>query len=60
MTAKQAINADCKEYEERGQAFTVAQIEELSFALFEEKKDELLRELEARVRKTSMPFAHCS
>lgn len=46
MTAKQAINADCKEYEERGQAFTVAQIEELSFALFEEKKDDLLRELE--------------
>ncbi len=56
MTAKQAINADCKEYEERGKTFTVAQIEELSFALFEEKKDELLRELEASCAENKYTF----
>ncbi len=33
------------------ETFTVAQIEELSFALFEEKKEELLRELEALLRR---------
>jgi len=47
MTADQVVTADCKEYEERGQRFSVAQIEELSFALFESKKHALLDELEA-------------
>jgi len=47
MTPEQAISADSKEYEERGQSFSAAQIEELSFALFEEKKQELLDALAA-------------
>jgi len=47
MTPEQAITADCKEYEERGERFSVSQIEELSFAHFEEKKQGLLEALEA-------------
>jgi Inorganic pyrophosphatase/exopolyphosphatase len=46
MTTDQAVGADCKEYEESGEKFTVAQIEELSFSHFEEKKDALLESLE--------------
>ena len=46
MTPDQAITADCKEYEERGQKYSVAQIEELSFAHFEGKKAELIEALE--------------
>ncbi len=42
MTAEQAINADCKPYSEAGHRFSVAQIEELSFAHFPEKSDALL------------------
>lgn len=47
MKPDQAVSADCKEYEERGQRFSVAQIEELSFAPFEAKKAALLEALEA-------------
>jgi manganese-dependent inorganic pyrophosphatase len=47
MTPAQAVTADCKEYTERGVKFSVAQIEELSFAAFEEKKSSLLDALEA-------------
>lgn len=47
MQPEQAVTADCKEYEERGQKYSVAQIEELSFAPFEEKKPSLLAALEA-------------
>jgi manganese-dependent inorganic pyrophosphatase len=46
MTADQAISADCKEYEERGYRFSVAQIEELSFSHFEDKKAGLVDALE--------------
>jgi manganese-dependent inorganic pyrophosphatase len=47
MSADQAVSADSKEYEERGERFSVAQIEELSFAHFDEKKANLLDALEA-------------
>ncbi|MFZ4681793.1 MAG: putative manganese-dependent inorganic diphosphatase [Terrimicrobiaceae bacterium] len=47
MEASEVVTADCKEYEERGQRFSVAQIEELSFAPFESKKSALLDALEA-------------
>lgn len=46
MTPAAAVAADCKEYEERGQRFSVAQIEELSFAPFETRKQALLDALE--------------
>lgn len=47
LSADQVIVADCKEYEERGAKFSVAQIEELSFSHFAEKKDSLVEALEA-------------
>lgn len=47
LTADQAVVADCKEYEERGVKFSVAQIEELSFSHFPEKKEALVNALEA-------------
>ena len=50
MSPDQAITADCKPYEENGHKFSVAQIEELTFAHFEEKQAGLLDAL-ATVRK---------
>jgi manganese-dependent inorganic pyrophosphatase len=47
MTPQQAITADSKPYEENGHRFSVAQIEELTFAHFDEKRDGLLAALEA-------------
>jgi manganese-dependent inorganic pyrophosphatase len=47
MTPDQAVTADCKEYEERGERFSVSQIEELSFAPFDAKKSALLAALES-------------
>jgi manganese-dependent inorganic pyrophosphatase len=46
MSAGQAVAADCKEYEECGVRFSLAQIEELSFSHFPEKKDALVEALE--------------
>jgi manganese-dependent inorganic pyrophosphatase len=46
MTADESVVADCKEYEEGGARFSVAQIEELSFSHFPEKKDALVEALE--------------
>jgi manganese-dependent inorganic pyrophosphatase len=57
MTPEQAINADCKAYEENGQRFTVAQIEELSFAHFPEKAAGLLAALEAHRSREGLLFA---
>lgn len=47
MSSDQAVTADSKEYTERGERFSVAQIEELSFAPFDAKKSSLLEALEA-------------
>lgn len=57
MTAEQAITADCKPYEENGHRFSVAQIEELTFAHFEEKSAGLLAALEAFRRRDGLLFA---
>jgi len=46
LTSQQAITADCKEYRERGCAFTISQIEEISFSHFLEKRESLLTALE--------------
>lgn len=45
--APQAITTDCKEYREDGEAFSVAQIEEIGFEQFWKRKDELLGALES-------------
>lgn len=57
MTPEQAINADCKPYDAGGYHFSVAQIEELSFAHFPEKRDSLLEALEAHRSKHSYLFS---
>jgi len=45
--APQAITTDCKEYDEHGVRFSVAQIEEIGFGHFWNRKTELLEALEA-------------
>ncbi len=57
MTAEQAITADCKPYEEAGHRFSVAQIEELTFAHFDEKRDALLAALDAYRTREGLLFA---
>ena len=57
LTPEQAINADCKPYEEAGHRFSVAQIEELTFAHFPEKQDALLAALEVARARDGLLFA---
>jgi manganese-dependent inorganic pyrophosphatase len=57
MSAEQAITADCKPYEEAGHRFSVAQIEELSFAHFQEKRDALLAALATYRQRDGLLFA---
>lgn len=57
LTPEQAINADCKPYSEAGHRFTVAQIEELTFAHFAEKQDALLAALEVTRLRADLLFA---
>jgi manganese-dependent inorganic pyrophosphatase len=46
LDPKEVIVADCKDYEEDGYGFSVAQIEELSFSHFYKKQESLLQALE--------------
>jgi manganese-dependent inorganic pyrophosphatase len=57
LTAEEAINADSKPYTENGHRFVVAQVEELTFAHFPEKRDALLAALDARRVRESLLFA---
>ncbi len=57
LTPEQAINADCKPYTEAGHRFSVAQIEELTFAHFPEKQDALLATLETARARDGLLFA---
>jgi manganese-dependent inorganic pyrophosphatase len=57
MTPEQAITSDSKPYEEGGYRFTVAQVEELTFAHFEEKREGLLSALEAQRQRDGLLFA---
>jgi len=56
MTPEQAINADSKEYQEQGERFVVAQIEELSFSHFAEKEEALREALEAQCAARKLFF----
>jgi manganese-dependent inorganic pyrophosphatase len=40
--AAQAVTTDCKEYVEQGKRFSVAQIEEIGFTQFWNRKDEVI------------------
>ena len=57
MPANGAITADCKEYEEAGCRFSVAQIEELSFSNLADKQDELLAALDEYCKKNGYLFS---
>ena len=57
LTAEEAINADSKPYTEDGHRFVVAQVEELTFAHFPEKRDALLAALEAKQKREGLLFA---
>ncbi len=57
MTPAQAVGADSKIYKENGYSFSVAQIEELSFAHFSEKRDALIQELENQRIAGALTFA---
>ena len=57
MTPEQAITADAKPYAENGHRFTVAQIEELTFAHFDKKRDGLLAALSAARARDGLLFA---
>ncbi|MGH8045826.1 MAG: putative manganese-dependent inorganic diphosphatase, partial [Chthoniobacterales bacterium] len=56
LTAEQAIQADSKPYTELGHRFVVAQIEELTFVHFPEKRDALLAALEAQYENDGLLF----
>ncbi len=57
LEAHGAITADCKEYEENGSRFSVAQIEELSFSYLPEKQEALLEALDEYCRKNGYLFS---
>jgi manganese-dependent inorganic pyrophosphatase len=57
MTPEQAIAADSKLYQQDDYEFTVAQIEELTFAHFPEKREGLLAALEEHRIKQGLLFA---
>ena len=46
LQAKEVVTADCKEYSEHGVKFSVSQIEEISFASFQQQRETLVEELE--------------
>lgn len=55
--AQEAITADCKEYAEIGKKFSVAQIEELGFKHFWERKDAVMEALELYRSENSYLFS---
>lgn len=57
MSPAKVIEADAKRYEEHGVAFSVAQIEEVTFANFDAQREHLLGALQHRVRSEGLFFA---
>ena len=57
LPAQQAIVADCKEFEEQGRLFSVAQIEELGFDQFWKRKAEVMTSLEDYRRQKNYFFS---
>lgn len=57
LTPQQVVTADCKEYEENGQRFSVSQIEEVTFAHFDEKRERLLGALRDWITAKGLTFA---
>jgi manganese-dependent inorganic pyrophosphatase len=57
QSARQVVNEDCKEFEDRGHRFTISQIEETGFELFWERREELGRALEELTQQRQLDFA---
>lgn len=57
LAPKDVVTADCKDYEEAGFRFSVAQIEELSLAYFDDKKAALFEALEEYRAKNEAYFS---
>ncbi len=57
MSPAGVIEADAKQYEENGIRFSVAQIEEVTFANFDAGRDQLLSALRHRVASEGLFFA---
>jgi manganese-dependent inorganic pyrophosphatase len=57
MNPAKVIEADAKRYDEHGVAFSVAQIEEVTFANFDAQRDHLLGALQHRVQSEGLFFA---
>lgn len=57
LTPQQVVTADCKEYEERGLRFSVSQIEEVTFAHFDENRKPLLGALREWAQSKGLVFA---
>ncbi len=57
LPARDVVTSDCKEYEEAGVRFSVAQIEELGFRTFRSKYEELAAALDEFCRKERLFFS---
>jgi manganese-dependent inorganic pyrophosphatase len=57
LAPNEVILADCKDYEEDGNKFSVSQVEELGYSHFYKKEEELLEALEAYKARQSSYFA---
>ena len=57
LDARDVVTSDCKEYEEAGVRFSVAQIEELGFRAFRSKYEELAAALDEFCRRERLFFS---
>lgn len=57
MSPARVIEADAKRYEEHGVSFSVAQIEEVTFANFGQRREQLLTALRERAKAEGLFFA---
>ena len=57
MSPDKVVEADAKHYEEKGLRFSVAQIEEVTFANFDSQREHLRAALRERVRSEGLFFA---
>lgn len=56
-SAHQVIMEDCKEFEDRGQRFSISQIEETGFELFWDRREELVSALADLANRRRLDFA---
>jgi len=56
-SSEEVVREDCKKFEERGQVFSISQIEEIGFDLFWNRKDELLEALQSLAVSNKLDFS---